>query len=370
MDRSPTRYLGITKRTWRNRAGGLEVRYDVRIRGTGGKRVARTFTRLGHAKAWLDEQRTAKRRGDWNDPFRGAERLDAYFARWRARAASRGRPSERTQVEYDRTWRLWISPAIGARPLSSITRDDVEAVVDAAGERSAWRAHDTLKLLRRILWSAVADGLLLRNPAPGVELPEISGDGPWVLEPAEFDRLLAALPDRYRALVLVGAYGALRWSELVALRAERFDIDRDRIRVSETLVESGRMFAGRPKTRGSRRWVTLPGFVVAELAEHLYRFPPAADGLIFTAPEGGPIRRPHFGRIWRRATAAAGLDGFQVRNLRHTGATWALQAGVNPVLVAFRLGHTSTRMIEAHYAHLLESMDREIADRLEASRGT
>jgi hypothetical protein len=29
--------------------------------------------------------------------------------------------------------------------------------------------------------------------------------------------------------------------------------------------------------------------------------------------------------------------------------------------VAFRLGHTGTRMIEKHYARLIESMDQEIA---------
>ena len=48
-------------------------------------------------------------------------------------------------------------------------------------------------------------------------------------------------------------------------------------------------------------------------------------------------------------------------NLRHTGATWALQECVSPVLVAFRLGHRSTWMIEQHYGRL-------IADRLEGSR--
>jgi integrase len=39
-----------------------------------------------------------------------------------------------------------------------------------------------------------------------------------------------------------------------------------------------------------------------------------------------------------KATEAAKLPGFKFRNLRHSGATWALEAGANPVLVAFRLG--------------------------------
>ena len=86
---------------------------------------------------------------------------------------------------------------------------------------------------------------------------------------------------------------------------------------------------------------------------------------MFTAPEGGQIRRPHFGRlVWKPATKTAGLEGFKVANLRHTGASLAIAAGANPILVAARLGHTSTRMVDKHYVALFEGLDREIADRM------
>jgi integrase len=98
-------------------------------------------------------------------------------------------------------------------------------------------------------------------------------------------------------------------------------------------------------------------------------FPPGPDGLVFTAPKGGPIRRPTFYRlVWSKATQAVGLEGFPFCNLRHTGATLALQEGTNPVLVAFRLGHASTAMIERHYGELVDGFDREIAGRLSAAR--
>jgi hypothetical protein len=47
----------------------------------------------------------------------------------------------------------------------------------------------------------------------------------------------------------------------------------------------------------------------------------------------------------------------------------ALEAGANPVLVAFRLGHTSTRMVEQHYAGRLNRADKEIAEALDARHG-
>ena len=115
--------------------------------------------------------------------------------------------------------------------------------------------------------------------------------------------------------------------------------------------------------------MTVPDFVAFALADHVKEYPPGPDGLVLTAPQGGPIRRPAFFRlVWSKATRAVGLEGFPFRNLRHTGATLALQEGTNPVLVAFRLGHASTAMIERHYGELGEGFDREIADRLSAAR--
>jgi hypothetical protein len=40
---------------------------------------------------------------------------------------------------------------------------------------------------------------------------------------------------------------------------------------------------------------------------------------------------------------------------------------VRPVLVAFRLGHTSTRMLEQHYAGRLDRADRELGRALDAA---
>jgi integrase len=116
--------------------------------------------------------------------------------------------------------------------------------------------------------------------------------------------------------------------------------------------------------------VTLPEFVTFALAEHLRAYPPGPDGFVFTGSEGGPVRRLNlYHRVWGPALARAGIEGFRFGHLRHTGATMALEAGANPVLVAFRLGHTSTRMVEQHYAGRLDRTDKEIAEALDARHG-
>ena len=60
-------------------------------------------------------------------------------------------------------------------------------------------------------------------------------------------------------------------------------------------------------------------------------------------------------RAWSGITASG---GFRFGNLRHTGASLAIAAGANPMLVAARLGHSS--MVEKHCVSLFEGLDREI----------
>jgi integrase len=291
--------------------------------------------------------------------------LGSFWSQVRRDAVRTGRLSERTLIAYDEIVNRYLFRFLNA-PMNTITRADVEYAVKATP--SAWRAHDVLKVLRMILGRAVKAGKITMYPASGVDVPKIERREPRTLSPDELDRLVEAMPDRYRALVLVAAYSSLRWSELVALRVDRLDLIRDRVRVEEKITESGRLIAGTPTTERSRRGVTIPHTITLELADHLRRYPPGPDGLVFTAERGGVIRRPAFHRlIWKSATIAAGVPEFRFGQLRHTGATMALEAGANPVLVAFRLGHTSTRMVEQHYAGRLDRADREIASALDAA---
>jgi integrase len=121
--------------------------------------------------------------------------------------------------------------------------------------------------------------------------------------------------------------------------------------------------------RRARRAVTIPEFVTFEIAEHLRRCPPGPSGLVFTAPKGGPIRRQTFlppslgGRRYRPPISRASGSGSCATLARR----WRWRGGANPVIVAFRLGHTSTRMVEQHYAGRLDRADKEIASALDAA---
>ncbi len=189
------------------------------------------------------------------------------------------------------------------------------------------------------------------------------------LFPGEVETLAGAGQPRYRALVLVGAYGGLRFGELAALRRSRVDILRGRVTVAETLVDVGNELSfGPPKTRSALRTVPLPRLVVAALDDHLSRFTAAGgDALVFTGGQGGPLRRSRFrARHWVPATRAAGLAGLRFHDLRHTFVALTIAAGADPKRVSVRAGHSSVAFTLDRYGHLYESDEDDLTMRLDA----
>jgi len=102
------------------------------------------------------------------------------------------------------------------------------------------------------------------------------------------------------------------------------------------------------------------------LEEHLAScVGPEPDALVFTDPNGEPMRRTRFRHRWAAACAAAGVETLHFHDLRGSGATWAAQAGATIAELMARLGH-STATVAMRYQHATTERDRAIADRLGA----
>jgi integrase len=179
--------------------------------------------------------------------------------------------------------------------------------------------------------------------------------------------LAEAIDPRYRALVLIGAYGGLRVGEMGALRRSSIQLPRGVVRVEETLVEiSGRVSFQPPKTRAARRAVALPAAVAVALTEHVDTY--AGGGsrdLVFRSPEGGPMRLASWRRrFWLPALARAGLDGVRIRDLRHTAVALWIATGANPKQNSVPVGHTSVSFTLDRHGHLFEDAGETLAGRL------
>ena len=173
---------------------------------------------------------------------------------------------------------------------------------------------------------------------------------------------------RYRALVLLGAFGGLRWGELAGLRRGRVDVLRSRVTVCETAIDiGGKITFGEPKTAKSKRTVPLARSIMAEIEQHLAEYVAAgADALIFTLPAGNPVYRGMFWpRVWEPAVKKAGLDGLRIHDLRHTYVSLMVAAGANPKEVSVWAGHSTVAFTLDRYGHLYDEHGHDVADRLD-----
>jgi len=307
----------------------------------------------------------------YRDPALGRVLFRDWLGEWRATTTSL-RASTRARDET--LLRRLALPRFGAAPLAAISQRDVRAwVADlSAQELAPATVEKAYQLLGKVLGAAVDAGMLAQSPCRRVPLPKVEREEMRFLTPAEVATLAAAIDRRYRALVLVGAYGGLRIGELAGLRRSRVDLLRGTVQVAEIVVEvRGVLHVGPPKTRASRRTAGLPRFVVEELAAPHLAGRDDPEAFVFTAPEGGPLRVNLFrARVWRPVIRAAGLDGLRIHDLRHTAVALWIAAGANPKEVSARAGHSSVSFTLDRYGHLYPEADAALRDRLDALYGT
>jgi len=308
---------------------------------------------------------------------------------WRAAVFSQARESAARQLARDRERtahpaRVWarskgmavadsgrISPAVMAawraagEPQPARTGLPTVVPLESAGETTAAQAY---RVLRAILSTAVTDGLLTANPC------QIKGAGQTahherpVATPAEVAQLAAHMPARYAAAVHVAAWSGLRFGELFALARQHVDLDAGTVRVERALemVPGQPIRFGKTKTAKSRRTVNLPGFVVAQLRDHMAEHVAAGPAaLLFPDANGMPTSNATVSRLFRAARTVIGRSELRWHDLRHTGATLAYSTGASVPEVQARLGHTTMRAASI-YAHVAADSDAILARKLDA----
>jgi integrase len=322
-----------------------------------------TFPTKTDAEVWLSLVEADIKRGSWIDPEAGRVRLDRYATRW---VDERPGLSPRTVTLYRGLLRHHIAPRLGGLDLVDLTPGAVRAwrkqLLDGGlGEVTVAKCY---RLLRAVLNTAVDDELIRRNPCRIKGAGTESSPERPVATPAQVELLMADLPERWRALVLLAVAGSLRWGELMALTKADLDLDRRTVRVARSLSEDrGRMSLGPTKTEASKRTVVVPAAVVPVLRSHMARFSEHGPaGRLFVGEKGATMRRTNFQAMWVKAVKSAGLpEGFRFHDLRHTGNTWAAESGANLRELMERMGHSTTRAALI-YLHAASEGHRRIAD--------
>lgn len=354
--------------------------YLGRDPGTGKRRyLNRTVRgRKKDAQRVLNDLLHAKDMGRLIEPSRMT--LNEYLDEW-LEVSARQRLRVRTFKEYRLQLDRYVRPALGSRRLMELStpiiqRRYTEMLAQGLSARTVQLTH---AILRRALQVAVQWDKLPYNPAAGVELPTTTkrradGNGEiidddskplQVMTEVQAERFLrVVVGDRWGVLLTLLLTTGLRPSEAIALKWTDLDPAARTLQVARTLKQvDGRWVFEPPKTKHSRRQVALPLGTVRSLSTL-----PRAGELMFMSDAGKPVGlRSVIENHYKPLLKRAGIDtDLRLYDLRHTHATLLLLAGVNIKVVSERLGHASVTITLNTYSHVLPTMQRESAAKLDA----
>lgn len=326
-----------------------------------------TFETLMDARGWLTDERRRIDAGTWTAPAVRHRTAPATLAAYADPWLTERTLKPRTRDLYRRLLDQKILPDLGPLPLKTVTALTVREWYARLDPAFPTRRAHAYALLRTILGSAVTDELIPANPC------HIRGAGSsrrvHKIKPAtlaDLERIIAALPERYRVMVLLGCWCGMRWGELVELRRSDLDLKAGKIKIRRAAtVVDGRVVVGPPKSDAGVRDVAIPPHLVPVIREHVAEHAGwGRDGLVFPAVQSGEqIGHGTFFKTWDAARTAAGRPDLRFHDLRHTGAVMAALSGATLAELMGRLGH-STPAMAIRYQHVAQDRDAEIARRL------
>ncbi|WP_100812993.1 tyrosine-type recombinase/integrase [Microbacterium lacus] len=293
-----------------------------------------------------------------------------------------------TRNGYQRIAERSFLPVLGDYPIDAVQKGDIGRWVawqekqpsSMKGRSGQLLSAKTIRnyhaLLSSIFASAVEEGLRPDNPAYRTRLSRGQKHEGVFLTPEEFATILAFIPPRWEAFILLLASTGLRWGEATALTWADLNLTAHppTVRVDKAWKKSttGAPVLKHPKSRAARRTVSMTMDVVHALGE-----PGPRSDLIFAGELSG--KHLWYGRFrtttWVPAVLKAqdpelcekyGLTPITksptLHDLRHSHASWLIADGRPLAHIQARLGHESITTTVGVYGHLQPDAHIDMAD--------
>lgn len=294
----------------------------------------------------------------------------------------------KTYERYVGLVKQYLNPFIGNILLQDITTIDLQKhfifLLKEGGVKRQGIAPRSINSVRRLLISAleeaVSSGYISKNPADRTKPLKVGRTEMHVITREEGNRLIksALRFSRVSWIIIILALGTgMRISEIYGLEWSNINLKTGELVVRKTVVttRNGILIQDSTKTTASNRRIPLPGFVIKALKRYalwqkvLHRRLGSKfvqNDFLLSNLNGMPRSPNSFSaHEYKRILEAAGISTkVRVHDLRHTHATWLLEAGVNVKVVSERLGHASIRITLDTYAHVLKTMQEHAVDTL------
>jgi integrase len=358
------------------REGTWEAKVSLGYDGDGKRRRKTVY---GKTKGEVQDKLRKLQNGTSTGALADATKLTVaqYMGHW-LNGPAKESVSDTTWPRYEQLIRLRINPFIGGVRLPKLTHLHVEQML--ADLRASGVSARGRQMAVNVLSGALKHATRMRpplipfNPVASVIKPTPPKPEIKPFTPEQVAKLFeATASDRLFALYLLAIDTGMREGELFALEWDDIDFASGSVMVRRALKEvKGRVWVEDLKTEKSRRRIELTQATMDALLEHRKRqlIEGNAGKLVLCALEGGYLRRPNLTqRSFLPALKRAGLPRIRFHDLRHTAATLLLLANERTKVVSERLGHASTATTEACYQHVLPTMQKQGAEKMNAILG-
>ena len=316
-------------------------------------------------------------------------KLSAWLETWLQEYCVEVKPS--TVVQYRAYVKNHINPSIGDIRLRDLQPHHVQAFVNKL-ERSAHGnkplSYKTKKNIHGCLSAALECAVKMKyikdNPATGCKIPHPAVEDVEIMEikPLEGEQITAFLQairgNRFEPIFQLALFTGMRLSEILGLQWQRVDFTKNEIKISKQLSLQRKAGDTRQlaptKTRKARTIIaTQDAMDVLKEVQKKQRMARLkagaawgnADNLVFTDEIGNSLPHSSIEHQFKRIVTGMGLPERRFHDLRHTFATQALKAGVDFKTLQSSMGHSTLAMTMQVYAHVLDDMKKDAADRLQ-----
>ena len=305
-------------------------------------------------------------------------KLDDWFNRWMEVYKKKSvRPN--TLREYTHIYNKNISPILGKRNINSITKSDIQLLIDEASDNNyKYERQNKIKVILNDMFArAMEDELMTKNPTRGVRLRADKSFNAYALTiEQQTDFLEVSKGTFYDNLYNVAINTGLRPGELFALTPDDIHLDEGYIDVNKTLVyqkylndECKTFHIEPPKTKQSYRQVPINSECRKYLEKQIMlknivksKRPKEQNDYLFVTSYNTPLNSQIYSdsikAIVKQINLTRSFDDevsvFSGHTLRHTFATRCFEAGVQPKVVQSYLGHATLKMTMDLYTHVTE----------------
>jgi integrase len=360
--------MSVRKRKWTTRSGKAKEAWVVDY-SQGGKRHIETFKKKKDADAYAHQVGVDIPAG-MHTPVSRSITVEQAAEDWIQSVGLEGREAS-TLAQY-RQHARHIAERIGKLKLASLTTPRVNTFRDdLLASMSRAMARKVLSSLKSLLRDAQRRGNVAQNVALSVKKIDADKRGKRKLKIGEdipssdeIKAIIAAMPGRWRPVLLTAIFAGLRSSELRGLRWQDIDLKGGgELHVRQRADRYNAI--GKPKSKAGHRTVPPGPLVRNVLRDWKLKCPHNEQGLAFPTGTGRIMRHNDIMRAFKSIVRNAGLLDTKgapkytgLHALRHFYASWCINPtnrggqGLAPKVVQDRLGHSSIVMTMDTYGHL------------------